>query len=304
MHFLDFLIESPNFFIFQKKSNQTNFGGVLFMIYILTMILISLAYILNYQLNEKYTYESFTFYNYTADNEELNKDEKLNPFFNLTISISKNGDFALYDISNHKFLESDEIDIYYHSNYKIRRQVSDINFCIYYKCGDDEKCSSFKDLIEFQSIIGIPLSGYIQYDYPSYKINHLDDPPMKIDMDWFKEPFFIKNNTGLEKMTYKWEVIKYKDQKSMFDSLTGNKKEYFGGYVKNDKKPTKDIEDYEIHNYYEQGYYLSLFHIKFENNHKEYLFYKRKKIEFLDVIANIGALFSTVKYFFSIFFSF
>ena len=70
MHFLDFLNESPNFFIFQKKANQTNFGGVLFLIYILIMILISLAYILDYELNDKYTYESFTFYNYTADDNE------------------------------------------------------------------------------------------------------------------------------------------------------------------------------------------------------------------------------------------
>ena len=56
MYFLDFLNESPNFFIFQKKANQTNFGGVLFLIYIIIMILISLAYILDYELNDKYTY--------------------------------------------------------------------------------------------------------------------------------------------------------------------------------------------------------------------------------------------------------
>lgn len=304
MYFLDYLNESPNFFIFQQKANKTNFGGVLFLLYIIIMILISLAYILDYELNEKYIYESFRFYNYTTDNEELNKDEKLNPFFNVTISIYGNGDFVVYDTHNNKFIESTEIDYNYHSIYYIRSQASDINFFIYYKCGDDKNCSSFKDFIEFHSEVGDSLSGYVIYNYPGYKLYHSEDPPMKIDMDWFQELFFIKNNTGIEKMTYEWEVTKYKDQQSMFDSLTGNKREYIGGYVKNDKKPILDIEKYKIINYYEKGFYLPLFHIKFENNHKEYLYYKRKKIEFLSVIANIGALFSTVKFFFSLFFSF
>ena len=183
-------------------------------------------------------YKSFKFYNYTTDNEELNKDEKLNPFFNFTISIKGNGDFAIYDISNYKFIESTEIDYNYNSIYYIRSQVSDLNFFIYYKCGDDKNCSSFKNFIEFHSIVGDTLSGYVKYDYPSYKLYHSEDPPMKIDMDWFQEPFFIKNNTGIKKMTYEWEITKYKDQQSMFDSLTGNKREYIGGYVKNDKKTT------------------------------------------------------------------
>ena len=40
------------------------------------------------------------------------------------------------------------------------------------------------------------------------------------------------------------------------------------------------------------------------NSHGEYLLYKRTKREFMDVIANIGALFSTVKFIFSMIFSF
>ena len=312
MHFLDFLNESPNFFIFQQKSNQTNFGGVLFLIYIIIMILISLAYILDYALNDKFTYESFKFYNYLENQNELNKDVKLNPFFNLTISIKKfyGYEFAVFDISNYKFIETDDDDFFFYtSNYHLRRQVSDINFFIYFKCGKDENCSSFNELMEKMSQYGNTINELhadVIFDYPSYKISHLEDPPLKIggDMDGFKEVLSINNQTGLEKITYEWEVIKYKDQQSLFDSLTGNKKEYIGGYVKNDKKPKIEIENKIIDDRYDLGYYLRLFHIKFENNHKEFLYYKREKIEFLDVIANIGALFSTVKYFFSLFFSF
>ena len=57
---LDFLNNSPNFFIFQNKANKTNFGGFLFLIYIIIMILISLAYILDYAFNEKYEIETST----------------------------------------------------------------------------------------------------------------------------------------------------------------------------------------------------------------------------------------------------
>ena len=37
--------------------------------------------------------------------------------------------------------------------------------------------------------------------------------------------------------------------------------------------------------------------ITFNNNHYEYILYERTKIEFLDILASIGALFSTIKFF-------
>jgi len=55
MRNLDFLSESPKMFIFNKETNKTYFGGILFLIYITIMILISLAYILDYAFNDKYT---------------------------------------------------------------------------------------------------------------------------------------------------------------------------------------------------------------------------------------------------------
>jgi len=46
----------------------------------------------------------------------------------------------------------------------------------------------------------------------------------------------------------------------------------------------------------EIGYYFPLLNLKFLKNFDEFLYYKRRKVEILNVIANIGALFSTVKY--------
>ena len=54
MRHLDFLSEYPRTYIFQKDVNKTDFGGVLFVIYTIVMLIISLSYILDYYLNDKY----------------------------------------------------------------------------------------------------------------------------------------------------------------------------------------------------------------------------------------------------------
>ena len=73
MNALDFLSNSPNIFIFQKETNKTNFGGVLFLIYIIIMIFISLVYILDYALKDKFEIESYIFNNKTYDESEKRK---------------------------------------------------------------------------------------------------------------------------------------------------------------------------------------------------------------------------------------
>ena len=59
MEYLDFLSSSPTFSIFEKKRNNTKFGGILFLIYIIIMLFICLIYILDFILNEKYDIQCF-----------------------------------------------------------------------------------------------------------------------------------------------------------------------------------------------------------------------------------------------------
>ena len=148
MHSLDFLSDSPRIFIFQKEANNTNFGGVLFLIYAIVMILISLAYILDYALNEKYTYEAISFYNHTDNEEEINKmndDKELNPYLELTISL-KNDNFSLMDkrVSEVAFLEKDHIDKEGNSIYKIRDKANNFQLIIFFFCGEDKNCASIE----------------------------------------------------------------------------------------------------------------------------------------------------------------
>ena len=307
MHSLDFLSDSPRIFIFQKEANKTNFGGVLFLIYAIVMILISLAYILDYALNEKYTYEAISFYNHTDNEEEINKmndDKELNPYLELTISL-KNDNFSLMDkrVSEVDFLEKDHIDKEGNSIYKIRDKANNFELIIFFFCGEDKNCASI-ELNKWNQI------GNIKLEYPGYKIDHFNDPPIYKDKNKiFEIGLFFEESYEPKVYFFDWEVIKYKDQKSVFDTFTNKKTEYTFGHLKNDKPETEflidDIKDFiNEWNIKGKGHFLPLFAIGSKNNHDQYLLYKRKKVSFLDVLANIGALFSTIKTCFSIFFSF
>ena len=63
--FLDFLSGTPSTFIFKKNKNKTDFGGVLFLIYMIIMALITLTYIYDYLMNDKYIVDALTHINTT-----------------------------------------------------------------------------------------------------------------------------------------------------------------------------------------------------------------------------------------------
>ena len=308
MHSLDFLSESPNIFIFQKEALKTNFGGVLFLIYIIVMFLISLAYILDFAINEKYFYEAINFYNHTnyTEKEKLNEDEELNPYLEVTISL-KNDNFSLMDKKTEEFITKDHIDKNGYSIYKIKGKADSIYLLIFFFCGEDKNCTLFNEYIE---LYNWRIFGDFHLEYPGYKIDHLKDPPIFEDKaKTFKINFYLQDSYQAVAYLFDWEVIKYKDQRSLFDTFTNRKTEYTFGHLKNDNPETEiqlhDIEDFANEwNFEGEGHFLPLISLKFSNNHNEYLLYKRKKIELLDVLANIGALFSTIRTLFAVFFSF
>ena len=88
MRAIDFLSDSPRNYIFKKEVNKTNFGGVLFLIYCLIMLIIILTYILDYALNEKYEIEYFDIRNQTNLNDfpALESDPVYNPKLEFQIS--------------------------------------------------------------------------------------------------------------------------------------------------------------------------------------------------------------------------
>ena len=89
MEYLDFLSSSPSFSIFQKKTNKTKFGGILFLIYLIIMLFICLIYILDFILNEKYDIQCLTSYRFNNDDTEkdLNKIPDVLVDFKILVSL-------------------------------------------------------------------------------------------------------------------------------------------------------------------------------------------------------------------------
>ena len=184
------------------------------------MILISLAYILDYAFNDKYSIENMITYNYTLDSHELPKmadDEELNPYLNLTIIFNKGHTFTIHSSIDGKrqFLEEkkrDEIVPFYYFN--LRKKVLFLDFTIAYKCGNDSNCTSFKEFIDTYTYNWLCT---LNFHYPRL-INHTSDPPIQkvkhISNYFFHEVKFFKE-IGLKTWTFDWEVIKYKDKRSI-----------------------------------------------------------------------------------------
>ena len=321
MHFFDFLSSSPKLFIFQKETAKTNFGGILFCLYIIIMISISLAYIINYAIHDKYTFEIKKIDNTTNNEiplsegnkqlpyEELDKDEELNPLLNITINAW--GRFRIYDRSYEKYLEGDctdedESDYLYNITRRVSQGLNRNDYGLeeglkfHYICGNDSNCSSIDTEIDF---------GGFLFWYTGYKLDHQADIPFQIDRDELY--IFPKNfdTIALDKILiieFDWEVIQYKDKQSIFDSLMNNKKEIttFGHFKPEFKHFETEIIHKEKYIKYKKDdkgnkiYYMNFLTLYFNNNHFEYILYERTKIEILDILASIGALFSTIKFFF------
>ena len=56
MNIFDFISDSPRIYIFQKKANKTNLGGVLTFFYLIILLLIIIAYMYDYYNNEQFQY--------------------------------------------------------------------------------------------------------------------------------------------------------------------------------------------------------------------------------------------------------
>ena len=95
LNFLDFLTDSPNAFIFHKKKNKTNFGGFLFTLYILIMAFITITYIYDYSINDKYIVDALTHINttYVEKDTGLDNDDDFNPYVDFNVTITGYNDF-------------------------------------------------------------------------------------------------------------------------------------------------------------------------------------------------------------------
>ena len=73
MNGFDFLSKAPMNFIFDKKSNKTNLGGVFTLIHLLIVIIIIITYLYDYSITPQYSYQHSYEEQYKNDNEYFEK---------------------------------------------------------------------------------------------------------------------------------------------------------------------------------------------------------------------------------------
>ena len=236
-----------------------------------------------------------------------------------SIVIMSHYGYRLYDKNIRKYLEGDCLDFSHNVYlYNITRRVSKVlnlnewgldNGLEYrYMCGNDSNCSKID-----RELKDIDIEFF--FWFTGYKLDHQAEIPFQIDRDkryMFPRVFDIDLFYQGAIVEFDWEVIQYKDKQSIFDSLMNNKKDIttFGHFKPEYKITYTELTPKERHIDYDhddQGkinYYMNILTLKFYNNHFEYILYERTKIEFLDILASIGALFSTIKFFFDLVFSY
>lgn len=279
---LDFLSEPPQLFFFKKETNKTTFGGFLFIIFIIIILIITIFHILEFSLNNKYEI-SYSIITNTDEEKEKSKDyPELDPLLNLSVSIKKlnilkseeSNQFTIYDMNqNYKIIKPNTI---------IQMRPSEMLFAISYECTSGSTCTlNDENGYDF---------GYIfEIKYQGYKLNHQGSIPLTKDSNiYFSECYPFSSH---KKILYisSWEVVKYIDNKGtvgFFDKILNKNNEYISGKIKtiysinNDAPLNMNNQNVVL--------FVALF-----NNYDQYIEYQRQEKDILNVIANIGSLFST-----------
>jgi hypothetical protein len=119
---VDILSEGPKISIFNQMNNKTLFGGTLSLIFIIIFLLISIAYLADYIMNDKYHIE------YLINQEGLPYMEQYDPTLDFQINLlntdnlSLSDRFCIYDLRRDRFLDLNE---------KFSSKVSDIRLGIF-----------------------------------------------------------------------------------------------------------------------------------------------------------------------------
>ena len=216
MRKIDFLSEYPRFFIFEQEVNKTTFGGILFLLYAIIMIIISISYILLFALNDKYEIEFLTIKNQTLtkNSDELDKDPDLNPTleFKYLVPIETWYNNLRIVIIKDNEIQIKTLDYMYTSptgkkiGIEINSSVSNFQAALAYFCGNDKTClqNEEKDSINENTSIKF------EFETPFKKIDHQNDSkPVSDNFVFFKSNHFDSFFNLYLMHTFHWKVIKY-----------------------------------------------------------------------------------------------
>ena len=227
MHRLDFLSGAPKTFIFEKSSNKTNLGGVFTLIYLIIVLIIFLAYIVDYEVNPKYEAQFSSEHFFNNDEEYMinkRKNKKLNPelsfSFGLDSETINESEFIIiqgFKNDSYRFLEFGE---------EYKSFASDFNFLFGYIC---KNISCLPPQDEYQNSLN--LYRFILH-YSGYEINHQNEIS-PLEQKWIPSSYYVSPFEDKYTFFYNhWKNIIYKEEKGLlgtFQNLLGNDNDYYGG---------------------------------------------------------------------------
>jgi len=286
MDFLDFFSESPKVYIFQKETNKTKFGGFLFIIFIIIMIIISLAYILDYALNNSYKVEYTRYFNSSLLLENKKRFKEMDKEISFKFNIRNHKYESITEAKDEFILFFRDVPI--NQNEFAKSKLSLFQLKIYFKCPDEE-CKP-KTSVEHY---------YLEIEYNGFELYHQNDtePPLQNNENVYFTHFVGFSFDYSYYIHLNWETIKYEEERGvpkLLNPFKTEKDEYISGYISSSHSTLIQQEKSLGIKY--------LAYLTLDNDYTTYSQYRRKKMGFLDVLSNIGALFSTIRIFFLFFF--
>ena len=294
----DFLNSPIQLFFFEKKTNKTLLGGILFIIYILSMLTIVIFYVINYCLNDKYEVR-YSRYKYYSRSDIYNQNNEKDNFFNFSYNFYKfTTEYEQEELDHNFFLMNSEFEPMNRNEFNISK-IEETAFYITYLCIGNCSFDSDEDIVYYMDI-----------NYTGYKIDHQNEKTPLDTHDsnntFTKTLFFTSDKTNI--YTIDFEVIKYKEEKGLlglFDNWMNKKNEFSCIDIGSiDKTEAKNFLYLEFGESDMKFIFQILAVIVFSNDKHEIEEYIRKKMSILDIFANIGSLFSTFLTIFSFLFKF
>ena len=306
MRILDFFSESPSIYIFQKEANKTKFGGFLFLLFSVLILLISSSYIIyfliDYGNGELYEIQSsiikipeLSQFHYNGLTFEKEIDPRFDPNIDFVLELFKtnknkkaeklNEKFVIKILKNNKFEKIQRNKIY-------NKKVSEILIGIFFQGSNDEYDTFFKNLKKEKVVFVVGVEGF------NFTHQNRTSPIIKNETCSTYYFDYKKDKTIL--IDLYWENVIYKDKKGiyerLYDYLRNKSNEYMAGYI--DYSNFYFEDQFDIKEEYDEDEDICLGLINFVNENKEYLEYKREKKSFFDVLASIGGLIPTFKFIF------
>ena len=289
MRKLDFISEGPQLSIFQEDANKNNLGGVLYLIHIIILILLGIMYIADFIDKDKYEFNYFYIrdtFNESEIKQGINKDrENLNFDLELKFQIGKDNELIEDNPRFVIFLDEDVLetmeDNIFHAN------TGHFGLEVAYKCSGLPNCSiQEEDRIKVRSY-------FLNLYYKGFTLDHQDpEAPLKRSDEFTLKKIEFLENTNI--IYLNWESIEYEEEKNIFqktfDKIRGKSNTYYGGDFKSMEFFTDDGHVRKI-----QGEdMIVLLYLEVHPNYSQHDKYTRKRNSFLDTLADISALSSTV----------